>query len=914
MWIKKAKAELTKRISVKTSLSLIFMLFVMVAIVLLWTVKINKLEFQNNHYKIAVQSVKGSATEIRLLISSLQTSLNLMVHGHNNLFEKLAKNPDDTAAHDIISKLMGKYFPDFYAFTIADSEGNVVYDDFEEQVGALCRSDLRKFVKNNLSHDLYVHPGPGKYHFDIMLKLNYKNQKPGVLFVSFELNSIARILSSAQTPGHNLYLLRQDVKDLIEVSAKGSRDKLPLPFKLTTTEMQSAFYQIPVRGTRWNLVDLPDKTLFSQHAYHQYLHFGWLLSLFGLICILMFIRINREQKRRLAAENALRQSCIDLECRVKQRTQDLLNVNTDLQAQIEETKAIEQQKNKLYQAIEQTEDSIEIANRQGIIEYVNPAYLHQTGLELDEILGKPSNEIKPSKKQGFHSHLWKSITSGNTYRDVFVNYHQDKSEYYEEKTISPVRNDNGDITHFVATGKDITEQVRVRERMAFLAHHDTLTELPNRLLLKEQLESALVRADKNELLCAIFFIDLDRFKHINDSLGHNIGDELLKLAASRLSTCIRKIDFLARLGGDEFIVILQDIPQINSVINIANKILSAFSAPFKVQSHELFCSTSIGITIYPFDDKNEDEDTLLKNAGTAMYRAKSSGGNSYKFFSSNMRKSAELRITMENALHYALDRNEFEIYYQPRVNIHDHMVTGVEALLRWNNPVLGSVPPDVFIPILEESGKINAVSEWVLRTACMDIRGLSGNYFPNLRLAVNLSPIQFRNKELYSMFIEVLKETHMEPGRLDIEITESLLIDSVSTVARTLTSFHNLGIKIAIDDFGTGYSALSYLKDFPIDCLKVDKSFVMDLFNREGNTELVRAIIAMAHSLQLNVVAEGVETIDHLNYLHKLKCEEVQGYLFSRPIPIKELNIWLKSLENLFTEKFYCFNKNKRAG
>ncbi len=892
-----------------SSALLILVLLLMVGAVLWWNAYINIKEYRTNQADIAVQSVQSAAVEITQRIDNLKTSLRLLVKGHQELFQKLALNPEDTDSYDRIAALLEKYFPSYYAFTIADEKGEVIYDDFEEQVGKRCRQDIKKFVSSGHKSQIYVHPGPGAYHFDIMLSWTDKRGKPGVLFVSFKLSSIARILYQVQAPGHKLVLLHRTIPNLVEVTSQGSRDKLTGAFRLDSEQLKRILYTKEVDGTRWNLVDLYTEELFSSHTSHQVTQIILAMALFSMISLIMYMRIQTEEKGRLEAEQALRRSCNELEQRIETRTHELLQTNENLQQQIEEKQLVQRQAVKLSRAIEQTDDYVMITDRAGIIEYVNPAFIKVSGYSAEELLGQHTRIIKSNRHdKEFYTRLWTTIEDGRPFREVFINRRKDGSLYYEEKTITPLKDDSGEITHFVSTGKNITDRIEYQERLEYLAHHDVLTGLPNRMLLNTQLHQTLEQARQSNLLAAILFLDLDRFKNINDSLGHSVGDSLLQAAAKRLSECVRDSDNLGRLGGDEFIVVLGNIHHVNEITEMAENILNNFVEPFHIDGHELLCTTSIGITVYPFDDTSIN--ALLKNAGTAMYTAKATGGNVYKFFGSSMNKNIERRVTMENALHHALDRNEFAVYYQPRIDICKCTVTGAEALLRWKNPTLGDVSPVEFIPILEETGRINSVGEWVLRTACRDFQRLPAGEFNMLHVSVNMSPRQFHDKQITQKVSAVLKESRLDVHRLGIEITESLLMDNIEIVTDSLEQLHAMGIRIAIDDFGTGYSALSYLKRFPIDCLKVDRSFVKDMLNSKDETELVKAIIAMAHSLEMNVVAEGVENLEQLRFLQSLGCEEIQGYLFAKPLPFDEFKAWLKTADEFFAE---LSNLNKQS-
>ena len=439
---------------------------------------------------------------------------------------------------------------------------------------------------------------------------------------------------------------------------------------------------------------------------------------------------------------------------------------------------------------------------------------------------------------------------------------------------------------------DLEARKRVEQSMRHMAHHDALTGLPNRALFRDRLTHAMAQADRYHQKLAVLFLDLDRFKAINDTLGHNVGDQLLKIAAERLRSCVRDCDTVARLGGDEFTVIVDDIIEVQDAAVVAQKILDTLSQPFNLHGHEVFISVSVGITLYPNDD--ESADNLLRNADSAMYRAKEYGRNNYQFYVADMNVKARARLMLESSLRRALDRGEFALYYQPRVDLFSGRVIGAEALLRWRHPEMGLVPPTEFIPILEETGMIIPVGDWVLRQASRQNHIWQEMGLPPIRMAVNLSARQFIQKDLAESVLRVLEGAGLLPEHLELEITEDLLIEHNQTNIITLAKLRSHGIHISIDDFGTGYSSLSYLKRLPIDTLKIDQSFVRDIVTDPDNKAIVSAIIAMASSLHLNVLAEGVETDEQLAFLRAQGCNEIQGFSFSHPLAAEDFEQLLR--------------------
>lgn len=448
----------------------------------------------------------------------------------------------------------------------------------------------------------------------------------------------------------------------------------------------------------------------------------------------------------------------------------------------------------------------------------------------------------------------------------------------------------------MGTGHDLMQTLTERKQahLYHLAHFDALTGLPNRLLFEDRLTQALVHERRAGKLVALLFLDLDRFKAINDTFGHAVGDLLLKAVSKRLSQTVRESDTVARMGGDEFTLIFSGIHEPLDAGKIAHLILEVMGKPFVLEGHEVFVSTSIGITLYPLDTDGIDPiETLLKNADTAMYKAKDRGKNNYQFFTPEMNVATLERMLLENDLRKALENDEFILHYQPRIHCADSSVSGMEALIRWQHPKLGLVSPATFIPLAEETGLIVPIGEWVLRTACLQTKAWHDAGMPPLRVAVNISARQFKHADLILTIEKVLHETGLSPRFLEVELTESLAMEDVQQTIVTLNALNNMGISIAIDDFGTGYSSLAYLKRFPVDFLKIDQSFVRDIVDNSDSAAIAKAIIAMAHNLNLEVVGEGVETSEQFDFLRQNDCEEVQGYLFSRPLCVEEFNHYI---------------------
>ena len=467
-----------------------------------------------------------------------------------------------------------------------------------------------------------------------------------------------------------------------------------------------------------------------------------------------------------------------------------------------------------------------------------------------------------------------------------------------------VREEETDEITVIGTAQDITERKQAERAIHQLAYYDSLTGLANRVLFKDRLSNALSYAERHHQHLATLFIDLDRFKIINDTLGHTVGDRLLTHVAERLSESVRQSDSvsrhadnepthaLARLGGDEFTILLTALPQPEDAGRVARRILESLAHPFSIEGHEIFISASIGISIFPSDGSTVE--ALLKNADTAMYHAKEQGRNNCQYYSSGLNAAAAERLDLENELRRALEREEFVVFYQPKLNIHSRRILGAEALVRWKHPKRGLVPPGVFLNAAIDTGLIRSMDEWVLREACRQVKAWEKAGLPAISISANVSNSLFHGRTLPTTVADALRDSGLNPAQLELELTESIAMRDVEASVTMLEGLRTMGVRLSIDDFGTGYSSLSYLQRFPLSRLKIDQSFVRDLLTNENNVKITRAIIAMAHSLNLSVLAEGVETEGQLAKLREEGCDEVQGYLFSRPVCAEDFEKLLK--------------------
>jgi diguanylate cyclase (GGDEF)-like protein/PAS domain S-box-containing protein len=559
--------------------------------------------------------------------------------------------------------------------------------------------------------------------------------------------------------------------------------------------------------------------------------------------------------------------------------------------------ALFQEKERAEVTLNSIGDAVLTTDLQGNVTYLNLVAEAMTGWSRENALGRPLSEvfkiIAGKTREAAANPAQRAINEDRTVGLVAdcVLVRCDGFECDIEDSAAPIHNRDGQVAGAVLVFHDVSASRTMATKMTHLAQYDALTDLPNRVLLTERLIQAIGLAERHEKQVALLFVDLDYFKHINDSLGHAIGDQLLQSVARRLVSCVRGTDTVCRQGGDEFVILLAEIDQPQDAAHVAEKLLFALTTPHLIERHELHVTPSIGISVYP--DDGDDVDTVMQHADTAMYHAKASGRNNYQFFTSDMNARAVQRLFVESSLRRALNQGEFLLHYQPQINIASGAMTGSEALIRWLDPDLGLVPPLQFVHIAEECGLIVPIGRWVLREACRQVQSWLDSGLRAVPVAVNISALEFRHKGFLESVALILEETRMEPRYLELELTESILMNDAESSVSVLKALKGMGVQLAIDDFGTGYSSLSYLKRFPIDTLKIDRSFVRDIGTNADDATIVSAVIGMGRNLKQRVIAEGVETLDQLAFLQARQCDEGQGFLFNHPLSADDFALLL---------------------
>ncbi|WP_428608150.1 EAL domain-containing protein [Sedimenticola sp.] len=567
--------------------------------------------------------------------------------------------------------------------------------------------------------------------------------------------------------------------------------------------------------------------------------------------------------------------------------QSFESMRLSLLADREKRELVEQELRKLHQAVEQSVSSLVITDAEGITEYVNRRFELTTGFHQEEVIGRKYNKTSSGQTPpAVYEEMWRTIKSGDIWEGELLNRKKSGELFWELVSISPVRDKQGVISHYIGMHHDITQRKEMEERLNYLAYHDELTGLPNRSLLADRFRQLVNQSQRHKTKIALLMLDLNRFKLINDSLGHETGDQILVEVGNRLTKLARTSDTVSRYGGDEFVILLTEVESASAVTEFARRITHKITKPIEVGERLLHVSCSIGVALWPQDGKRLDN--LLSNADAAMYQAKNRNGEKLQFFTEELNHQVQQRMEMENDLRHALQQNELELYYQPQFNQETSQITGMEALLRWHHPRRGLISPDRFIPLAEETGLILPIGEWVLETACRQLKQFQRAGYPGLIVAVNVSVRQLEGQDMAEVLQQVIDKTAINPASLEIEITESTMMEDPERMIEALGTLKKLGIRLALDDFGTGHSSLAYLQRFPFDKIKIDRAFVRNITQSEDDAAIAMTIGAMAKSLKLEVIAEGVETEAQMAFLKHCGCKNIQGYLISKPVPAME--------------------------
>ncbi|MBF0438462.1 MAG: EAL domain-containing protein [Magnetococcales bacterium] len=611
------------------------------------------------------------------------------------------------------------------------------------------------------------------------------------------------------------------------------------------------------------------------------------------------IRIHEENRQQF--EKRIQQDKLELEQRIQERTKELTKTNLALQIEVEVRRQTEVELCLAASVYQNTTEAILVTDALGVIESVNPAFTTITGYEEKEAIHQPISMLYSSHHDDdFYNKMHHDLDTKGFWRGEMWSQRKNGSVYPEYVSINAICDGDGKTRQFVKVFSDLSGIKRSEQQLHFFVHHDPLTGLPNRLLLKDRMRQAFSYALRYGQVVGVLFVGLDRFTMINEAVGRDVGDSILRVVGDRLTHCLRDEDSLARVGGDEFVIVATGLQQGSTASRIASKVLTALSQPFVVEKERYFLTASIGISLYPVEEG--EEDAHLNKAEAAMRRAKEQGGNALHFFTKEIDAVSNKRMAIENGLRLALERNELFLHYQPQIHIVTGCLVGVEALIRWKSPELGLVSPVNFIPIAEESDLISSIGDWVLRTACQQNMRWQEEGFAPIRMAVNLSARQFQNRDLPEKIRKVLQDTGLDPQYLELELTEGMFMRDVNETVITLKTLKEMNLQLSIDDFGTGYSSLSYLKRFPIHTLKIDRAFVRDITSDPDDAAITKTIIAMAKNLNLHVVAEGVASPDQLEFLRSLGCDIVQGFLFSPPVPPEEIALFLEE-EVVYREK-----------
>ncbi len=850
-------------------------------LLILWTAVQQYHTFKSNQQILLNNSVNSSALTISILLNERTRILTAIAQNNIQTMENIHKNPDNNNLINEFEALLKTHIPEYITFSIINEKGERAPDNSGAQISEQCLHDIADFSHGDkrLSEIIdgvnYYQPAihsqsfSSSNHFDLMAQVSVDNDSKLTLFMSFHFEVLMQIVREHHISGMELVLVHSEVLDLADMAGNASGNPLWRDFSFNETNKKDLFVQKKIPGSRWKIVGFSKKGLLWGQKKLLIIQYSFLFVMIIIFYLSVLFILNRLNKQRNHAFQQLHSLNQNLEAIIVERTHELTKLST---------------------VVTQSPVEVVITDLDGIIEYINPKFSEITGYTLEEVIGSDLMWIQSEKKdKSFLKMILKTVSEGHTWSGESLCYHKNGTKYWLRFSISPVRDDNHQIINFLGIGEDITEKKEQEKHILYQAHYDELTGIPNRLLAIDRLKQAIQLCARSECMVVLIFIDLDNFKKINDTLGHDYGDILLIETAQRLKSILRGSDTIARLGGDEFLIILSQVKDKNFIDIIANKILNQFQKPISTKGSECMITASLGISIFP--DDGIDVLNLMRSADLAMYQSKDSGRNQYHFFTSSFEEKAQKHFQIEKHLHHALERNELSVVYQPIINIKSDRLAGCEALVRWNNPALGSVGPDIFIPIAEQTGLITSIGEFVLQTACSQLADWNETYQQTLFIAVNLSPRQFWQKDFISKINSVLNKTGLPPSCLELEVTEGMIIKNHKETQLIMKTLIKMGIKLSMDDFGTGYSSLYHLKKFHFDKLKIDRSFIQELDIDSDDFTLVQTTIALAHGLGLKVVAEGIEEMHQLQILKDEHCDFGQGYYYSIPLPAEEFKL-----------------------
>ncbi|WAJ71112.1 bifunctional diguanylate cyclase/phosphodiesterase [Catenovulum adriaticum] len=701
--------------------------------------------------------------------------------------------------------------------------------------------------------------------------------------------------------------LNQDIHQVIRFSLQNTNDLSVKEYNLNGEKRLVAVTAIPQLGWYFALTDAFSIDEHHLQRFRQYLLFG-AFFVAVLLSLIIYCFLNRyvlsrlrhcakvltEHKQGQLKLGKLTESSDEVGTMARtleSMSGEIHNLIEGLNEKIHEKEIAELSALKLSNAVKHSETAIAILNNQFEIEFVNPKFVELTGRDEFELIGAHIESVVDKQMHWLLDMAYEQLNDGRAWKGELLIDHPLGEGIWVSQTFSPMTQDKQGANHFVSATQDISFIKQSQKKMEKLAYHDPLTNLYNRTFFKAQLTKSLEMTKRGHYAFSLFYFDLDHFKRVNDDLGHEAGDQLLTEIAKRLKQRLRAEDTIARLGGDEFAIIMSGISSVEKAQSMATDVQNIIAKPIKLAAAEVLVTASMGITLSPKDALSIED--LLRNADLAMYKAKNAGRNGFYFYNDELNKALQESILLESELRIALKEQEFELYYQPQIDLKTGKIFGFEALLRWNHPTRGMIPPNIFIPVAEQSGLIVALGEWVLTEASLFIARLNQKHNQSYMVAVNLSARQFKDKNVANIIQHSIARAGIKSEWLDIELTESMLMGDINEAIHQMQDIKALGVQLSIDDFGTGYSSLSYLKRFPIDTLKVDRAFIKDIPHDKDDMAISDAIIAMAHKLNMKVIAEGIEHKEHVQFLVEKHCQVGQGYLFSPPIPEKQIELFL---------------------